>query len=214
MGLMANHSQISGAVSVGGSAFYVPEMSGITRFIANLFFKFYVPFCLSQFDYVPLKFFGWGEDIPSGVARQWARWSLQPGHIRNSFGADIKRHFYREFHSPILVLYADTGLITDQTRIEDMSDLYRSAALKCKEIGHVNFFQKKNAKLWPMVSDWMKAPARQTVKTLTLTLKMQSHLVAVVPRAPRPDRGKAYTCTRISAQQSKFIGQGKKKVKV
>lgn len=219
MGLMPNHSHISAAISVGESILYVPQMVGIAQFIANLFFHFYIPCCLFWFGYLPLKFFGWGEDIPAGVAKQWAHWSLQPGHIRNSFGSDIKKHFYRDFQSPILVLNTGKDPITGQTSVEDLSDLYRSAKVEYKKIvpknygfkkiGHLNFFQPKYEKLWPIISDWLKAPERQTIKTFAL--KMQAH------SAVTQLRKKAYagTRTRLNAKHTVFIGvDNKKKVKV
>ncbi len=225
MGLMPNHSLISSAVSVGESTLYVPQMAGIAQFSANLFFNVYIPFCLSLFKYVPLRCFGWELDIPAGVAKQWTSWSLQPGHIRNSFGIDIKKHFYRNFQSPILVLSTGKDPVAGKTGIEDMSDLYRSARIEYKKvvpknygfkkIGHLDFFQPKYEKLWPIISDWLKAPERQTIKTFVL--KMQPPSEVAVPPTHQPPRKNAYagTRTRLNAKHAVFIGaDNKKKVKV
>ena len=55
MGLMNNHSLLSGVVSIGDSALYVPQVAGINRISANLFFRYYVSLCTSWLGYVPLK---------------------------------------------------------------------------------------------------------------------------------------------------------------
>jgi predicted alpha/beta hydrolase len=224
MGLMPNHSLISSAVSVGESLLYVPQMAGIAQFIANLFFNVYIPWCLSLFGYVPLKFFGWGLDIPTGVAKQWTSWSLQPGHIRNSFGVEIKKHFYRNFRSPILVLSTGKDPIVGKTNTEDMSDLYRSARVEYKKIvpknygfrkiAHLEFFQPKYAKLWPIVSDWLKAPERQTIRTLALKMQVASGETVLTTHPIARPRAYAGTRTRLNAKHAVFIGASRKKVQV
>ena len=151
------------------------------------------------------------------MAKQWAYWSLKPGHIRNSFGVDVKKHFYREFSSPILVLSIDRDSTANQANIEGLFDLYRSAAFDCKKIvpadygfkkvEHFNFFKPKYEKLWPIIVDWLKAPERQTIKTMAL--KMSSPSVTVVA----PGHAKGIASVRLSEQQTAFIHKHNKQGK-
>lgn len=222
MGLMPNNALIRGAVCIGGTTFYVPNMARGRRFVANLFFKFYIPLCLLLFGYVPLKVFGGREDIPADVAKQWAHWSLHPGHIRSSFGADIKRHFYREFRSPISVIAINGKRVigkASETNFESMLELYRSAAVEhtkvaprkygFEKINHTDFFKPAYANLWPIISDWLKSPERR--KTGTPAPQAETKRVPVIWL---PVHAQARIEMHLGGHPTTFIGPSSNKAKV
>ncbi len=219
VGLMSNHSLISGVVSLGGSIDYVRHSPGFTGFMTKTFFSYYMPFCISRFGYVPMRFLGWQEDIPAGVAREWANWCLNPGHIRNSFGLEVKNYFYSEFHSPILVLHTDNDPSSHQISLDDMYSLFRSARIDhieispqshgIKQFDHRNFFQSRYAKLWPIITEWLNAPSRQTIKTKTLKSPGLDK-IDLPPSHHNPVSPTACTGVRVTSHHSTFIGADKK----
>ncbi|MFX8496838.1 alpha/beta hydrolase, partial [Acinetobacter baumannii] len=74
------------------------------RFVAAFLLTFFFPAMTRIFGYLPAKKLGWGEDLPTHVARQWAEWCSNPGYVSNGFGKDIKKHHYEEIKAPMLVL--------------------------------------------------------------------------------------------------------------
>ena len=48
--------------------------------------------------YLPARWLGQGEDLPAGVAREWASWCRHPGYIVGALGAE---EAYARFTAPI-----------------------------------------------------------------------------------------------------------------
>lgn len=50
-----------------------------------------IPTATAVFGYMPGRL-GLGQDLPSGVVRQWARWCLTPDYVRGALGLDATHH--------------------------------------------------------------------------------------------------------------------------
>ena len=115
----------------------------------------------------PLRVIRYGEDLPAGVAQDWARWCRGPGHVANGFGREIQRHYYDEFRAPILALRALDDPIATDANVRDLLRLFPSAPseirpldprqLNLPAIGHTQFFRRNRQSLWPLVTEWLAA---------------------------------------------------------
>lgn len=161
IGLMPNHGLLSGIVQVASSSGYVGNIRWPTRWAAQLLLSLYIPATGCLLGYTPAKRIGWGEDLPAGVARQWARWCLSPGYVLNGFEREIRHHYYDEVRAPICSIAASDDPIATADNVEDLLRLYTQAPLRrlrleparygLRRIGHIDLFRPALARLWPEV---------------------------------------------------------------
>lgn len=164
VGLMRNHARLERVVTVGSSSGYLQNFTTPVRPLAALVLKAFIPWTAKVLGYVPTSWIGYGEDLPAGVALQWARWCTSPGYASNAFGSDVKRNYYDDVEAKILWLTASDDPLATPANVDDMIRLFSRAEITrlCVEpatfglqkIAHVDFFRKRNAALWPVVADW------------------------------------------------------------
>jgi predicted alpha/beta hydrolase len=164
---MPNHAAVRRVVMVAGSSGYVRGIRFPGRLWAEVFLRAYLPLTSRLLGYGPLRMIRYGEDLPAGVAVQWARWCQRPGYVANGFGREIERHYYDEFCAPILSLHASDDRIASPANVQDLLRLFPQAPIQvrclnptefgCKSIGHVDFFRRSRSQLWPLVTDWLHA---------------------------------------------------------
>ncbi len=165
VGLMPNYRHLSSVVTVSSSSGYFRKIALKQRLFATIFLKIYFPLLAIVLGYVPARWIGWGEDLPRNVALQWADWCTKPGYVENAFGKEITQHYYDEIDVPMLWLTATDDPIVTPVNVDDMLRLLKSAPITrrrldpadfaLQQIGHADFFRRRNAKLWPIVTDWM-----------------------------------------------------------
>ncbi|HEY9712281.1 MAG TPA: alpha/beta fold hydrolase, partial [Chroococcales cyanobacterium] len=166
IGLLPNYGKLKSIVAVACSTGYVNAIAMPARLAANFLLRVYFPTVLAVFGYLPAKKVGWGEDLPPGVAKQWAEWCLHPGYIRNAFGKDVHRHYYDELNIPVFCLNMSDDPITTPKNIDSYMQLLPAAPVTSrvltpekyglKEIGHMGFFRARNKVLWPVVLEWLQ----------------------------------------------------------
>ncbi|OKB68541.1 alpha/beta hydrolase [Serratia marcescens] len=161
VGLMPNHRAVRSLTAVSASSGYIGNIRWPFRAMAMFFMWCYIPLSVRLLGYAPAKRLGWGEDLPAGVARQWADWCRRPGYVENAFGTEIKRHYYAVFQAPIAVVAASDDALVTQRSIEDWLRLLPNARhaihllqptqVGGQAIGHINMFRRSHAALWPQL---------------------------------------------------------------
>jgi predicted alpha/beta hydrolase len=172
IGLMPNHAKLKSAVAIGCSSGYVNQIAMPDRVGAAILLSAYFPLTTKLFGYLPARRLGWGEDLPTGVAMQWADWCSKPGYIRNAFGKDILNHLYDDITIPILCMNMTDDPITTPPNVDDILQLFRHAVVERRllkpadfglsEVGHMGFFRSKHSVLWPQVTEWLSAHTEVT----------------------------------------------------
>ncbi len=165
IGLMPNHDRLARIVTVAASSGYLYNLAPGIRLIAAFLLKVYIPISAKLLGYAPTRWIGWGEDLPAQVAIQWAAWCSQPGYVLNALGSDVTLHYFDQIRNPVLWLTATDDPIATPENIDDMLRLYESASItKCRinpreygleRIAHIDFFRARNAKLWPLIANWL-----------------------------------------------------------
>ncbi len=165
-GLMPNYKQLSSIVSVGCSTGYVQEISMPDKLVARAMLSIYFPATIKMFGYLPAKKLGLGEDLPAGVASQWAHWCSNPGYVSNAFDKDIEKHYFNDVTAPMVVLNMKDDAIASQANVNALHKLFpktqlNKVTLDPKDyglgvVGHMGFFRSANSKLWTNVTEWLE----------------------------------------------------------
>ena len=167
VGLMPNVGKLSRIAQVACSSGHIRNISGMTKPFAWAVLKGYIPLTTALFGYAPIRALGWGEDLPTGVARQWSKWCSNPGYVANSFGDTIDRHYYADITCPLLNLRAVDDPIATHENVEELLELFPNAQIERKvmypndyglaEIGHIDFFRSRCRAAWTRLIDWLSA---------------------------------------------------------
>jgi predicted alpha/beta hydrolase len=164
-GLMPNYKKLASIVSVGCSTGNVYKTKMPDRIALSLMLALYFPLAIKTFGYLPAKKMKLGEDLPAGVARQWAHWCSNPGYVSNAFGKDIKAHHFDEVCAPMVVLNMKDDPIASDANVDALHKLFPRIKLNkvtldpkaygLGQVGHMGFFKNSNSALWPNVTEWL-----------------------------------------------------------
>lgn len=164
IGLMPNAGIIHSAFLVSSSSGYVPRLLPQSQLKAHFVFRIYEPICSLVFGYVPGKKIGLGEDLPTGVVKQWAHWCLNRGYVENSFGKEIETHLYNELTLPVLAVTPVDDEIATDFNVADFMRLLPQAKIEYRNlepaqfnlpaIGHLNFFRSQSKAMWSIAPEW------------------------------------------------------------
>jgi predicted alpha/beta hydrolase len=162
LGLLPGNERLSGALFVGVQSGYWRHWHGLGR--AGMWFLTHalLPGVSSLLGYVPAAIFGQGEDLPAGVAGEWAAWCRDPRYAVGAVGAQG----YASFKAPIRSYWiADDGY-APRAATEAILREYASAPSEVitvdraqyggAKIGHFGFFRERfRGSLWRDAAEWL-----------------------------------------------------------
>jgi predicted alpha/beta hydrolase len=139
------------------------------HFGLRMWFVFFVlmPIVVRLFGYLPGRL-GLGEDLPRGVALQWARWARHPDYLLGH--VDQARARYAAFRGPVRSWRMTDDGNGPRAAAEHVLGWFtgtkpelveRSPAdLGVASIGHRGFFRpSQGGALWPEVAGWLEEPS-------------------------------------------------------
>lgn len=122
-----------------------------------------VPSVISTFGYLPGSL-GIGEDLPRGVAGQWARWCRTPGYMVGGKRGAARREGYRRLRAPILAFGFDDDDYAPPAAVSALLALYENARITRRQIstgekvGHFGFFREKfEPTFWEEAAKFLEA---------------------------------------------------------
>lgn len=156
VGLIDEPRGASGVVMVGAQLAYYRDWPERAQRRLALTWKWLVPIASALFGYMPGRF-GLGEDLPRGVARQWASWCLHPDYLISEH-LDARERFAR-FDAPTLFFSFTDDDYAPEAAIDNLLRRLRRAPLEhvrleprargADAIGHFGFFRPQfSATLW------------------------------------------------------------------
>lgn len=108
-----------------------------------------IPSVVSTFGYLPGSL-GIGEDLPGGVASEWARWCRTPGYMVGGRDGARRRDGYRRLRSPILAFGFDDDAYAPLAAVDALLALYENAPTRRRQVsraeakvGHFGFFRER-----------------------------------------------------------------------
>jgi predicted alpha/beta hydrolase len=163
-GVVPGNERYVAALTVGAQSGYWRHWRGKGRTGMWLLTHALLPGLSRLVGYVPARLFGQGEDLPAGVAAEWARWCRHPGYIVGALGA---QEAYAAFAAPIRVYSITDDRYAPPPAVEAFLEFYPNAVRKLERvdpeqhggepIGHFGFFRERyKDSLWKEAAEWME----------------------------------------------------------
>lgn len=165
-GLCDNNHQVAGMLLVGSQSgslwkFHAPYKYGMFVLMYLL-----IPVVSRLVGYFPASKFGLGEDLPDGVAREWARWCRSPDYCYGDKRLSSRENFHG-YRSPILAYAFSDDHFAPRRATEALLNFYRNAPSQIEyvrpsdvgvpAIGHFGFFRDTfRDSLWPATAEWLR----------------------------------------------------------
>ncbi len=165
LGMNRDAQEFEKFIFVGAQKAFVGHLNIQTKILAYFGFGVLQPVVNQLFGYFPAHYFGLGESLPSGSAKDWRTLILNKKST-NKLLEKIPEDYSRTLHQEVLVLRAeDDSWLTDKGVKNLMSETYplmkpkyrliHTVESKERNIGHINFFRRYNHNLWKIVSDFI-----------------------------------------------------------
>lgn len=169
LALMDNADAIDGVISYGSGFGYWGNIKGSYRYFVAAMWYIGIPLFTSLFRYLPAKRFKLGEDLPSGVAHDWARWGKRPDYFIGELGTHPG---FSKLNCPWVALLAEDDEVATEANARPLYDLYpnadvnlriiRPSEFDVKELGHMSFFSRKNRDAWTILLDSVQHMKQQS----------------------------------------------------
>ena len=164
LGLLPDPSRLSGALTVGSQSGYWKNWPPLGRLWMWPVTHFALPFVSRVRGYFPASRLGFGEDLPKGVAIEWARWCRNPRYLVGDLGVEAD---YARVRAPVRAYAISDDPFAPRRAVEALGALYpnssyeiRSVAprdLGVERIGHFGFFRERfRDSLWQETADWLE----------------------------------------------------------
>lgn len=163
LGLIDEASEVDAAVFVGAQLGYMGHWPAQDRPKLALMWYGLVPALTTTVGFLP-AWSGLGEELPAGVAREWAKWCRSPNYFLDHVPAARAR--LARFDRPVLALGFDDDDFAPRPAIDAFLRELASAdidyrhispeAVGAKRIGHFGFFRAAfESSLWPEVTSFV-----------------------------------------------------------
>ncbi len=165
VGLAENNDRIDALLMVGSQSGWWGHWPLSSRYRIGLNW-FLIPLVTRIFGYLPGAF-GTKEDLPGGVAREWARWGRRRTYLMES---EERRAGFRRVRRPLLAYSFSDDDYAPRPAVEGLLDFYSEADIFHRHIrprdigvdaiGHFGFFRDKfRDPLWQDTAAWLKKVA-------------------------------------------------------
>src|SRR3712207_3666282 len=144
VGLAKNRGRVRRLVTVAAQSGYLGHWPRPQRYLYAALWYVAMPLATRVAGYFPARLFRLGEDLPRGVALQWARWCRTPAYLGEWSG-------HRAFTAPILSIgfmddpfappEAVQALLARHGSKKRQTWLIAPDELGAKHIGHFGFFR-------------------------------------------------------------------------
>jgi len=163
-GLVPGNERYVAALTFGSQSGYWRHWRGSGR--AGMWFLTHLllPGVSHALGYFPSRRFGQGEDLPKGVALEWAGWCRHPGYLVGRLGV---QEAYAQFSAPIRAYVATDDSYAPPKAVEAFLAIYPASSRKLipvdpqaaggEPIGHFGYFRERwRDSLWREAADWLE----------------------------------------------------------
>ena len=134
------------------------QEKGRVRFLVTVL----MPLLAHSIGYFPWSRLGAGEDLPKGVALEWARWCRQPNYLLDDQSLPLER--YQNFAAPVLAYSIDDDNWGTERAVDEMMRAYPNVERRhvkpqdygFAKLGHMGFFKPSAQPLWDEVLNWLE----------------------------------------------------------
>jgi predicted alpha/beta hydrolase len=176
LGLTDRIQHVAALLTVGAQSGYWRHWEGIRRYQLAFLWYVAIPAATRLFGYFPSKRLGLGEDLPGGVAREWARWCRNPAYISDERGVPLRPHF-DDFSGPLLAYSFSDDDSATRAAVDALTAFYRSARrqrrhltpaeLGVDAVGHFRWLKERfRSTLWEEMASWLSQQAVEVRPTV------------------------------------------------
>jgi predicted alpha/beta hydrolase len=169
LGLAPTATALRGALLVGAQSGYWRNWDGTARLKTWLGWHLLLPSVTAALGYTPMRGLGMGENLPSGVGLQWARWGRHPLHLLSECSAQ-ERERYARLGFPIRCYRFTDDDFAPQAAVDGLLGFYRGATTEvvlrspkdagAPSIGHFGWLKASfRETLWREMASWLLARA-------------------------------------------------------
>lgn len=158
LGLVDEEPRVGAALFVACSSAYYGHYAGRARAVVSGLFRFGIPALATTVGFLPMRTFRQGEDVPRGVAVEWARWGRDPRYVYSYAAARGGLGFDR-FRGPIRSLSIADDAYAPRRGVEALLQLYSRADKELvsvdggRPVGHFGWFRQPA--LWAAEVGWL-----------------------------------------------------------
>ncbi len=162
--VMPGNERIDALLGVASQSVYYGHWTGTRK--AGLWFltRALLPAATRLAGYFPGELLPEGENLPAGVALEWARWVRHPRYLVGALGMEARAAAFR---APLrLMAMADDRMFAPRRAAQGLLDLYPNARKEllwieprevgAERIGHFGFFRARfRPTLWAQAARWL-----------------------------------------------------------
>jgi len=167
-----NSFELSKLIFIGAHTGYFGDYGRFYRIPMAVLWHVFMPMLTHAFGYFPGRALHLGEDIPAGVALQWAsrRTPELRSHLQGTESERTKNLLlrYKEIHAPTYALsFADDAfatlkggqrLLSMYSGVAASQKILAPASVGLRNIGHFGFFRRSNGPtLWPLLLPFLRS---------------------------------------------------------
>jgi predicted alpha/beta hydrolase len=163
LGVVPGNEHYAALLAVASQSGYWRYWPGLGRPGMWLATHVVLPGLSKLLGYFPARRLGQGEDLPSGVAREWASWCRHPGYIVGALGAEAR---YARLEMPLRAVWLADDAYAPLPAVKALLGFYPAAPGEIVEvyprmvgagkIGHFGFFRERfRDTLWKGAADWL-----------------------------------------------------------
>ncbi len=164
LGVIPGNESYAALLAVASQSGYWRYWPGLGRAGMWLATHLVLPGLSKLFGYFPARRLGQGEDLPSGVASEWASWCRHPGYIVGALDAKAQ---YAALRMPLRAMWLADDSYAPLPAVRALLGFYPSAhgeivevyprMVGAEKIGHFGFFRERfRDTLWQSAADWLK----------------------------------------------------------
>lgn len=170
VGLLADVTPVRAVLGIAAQHNYWGYWDAPHRHALWVLWHVVMPGAARGLGYFPGRRLGLGEDLPAGIALDWARWCRSPGALVQAVGGDAPARFAAYRGALLALSFADDPFFAPRRAVDALARLYPNAAVERRHIdpaahgiarlGHFGYFREPaRAPLWGEAVDWL---ARRT----------------------------------------------------
>jgi predicted alpha/beta hydrolase len=121
-----------------------------------------MPLSIRLCGFLPAKRLGLGDDLPSGIGREWVRIAGNESYLERLEGAAYDHYF-----GPMKLYGFDDDILAPRKAVDRLQTYFGGASIERRQInpadvgvnaiGHFGFFREKCRPLWNETADWLSA---------------------------------------------------------
>lgn len=160
LGMLENAERIDAVIGVSAQSGHWAVQGGSEPLKVRILVTLLMPLFARLFGYFPWSRFARGEDLPKGVALEWASWCRNPNYLLDDKSLPLDR--YASFAAPILAYSIDDDDWGTRRAVDDMMRAYPNVTrrhLRPSDYGlarlqHMGYFREGSEALWQEAIEW------------------------------------------------------------